>query len=662
MRNIKKILIVFLLFALASALPSVASGNGIKVKDLELYPTFECIGLRLAYEGDSDSNAVACVRYRLKGTDLWREAQNLCRIKDNRFAGSIFFLNPGTGYEVEITVTDPGGVSGGKKVVPVVTRSDRFPAGGGREYYVDPAGDDRSDGTVKKPFRTIQKAADLSGPGDVVWVMPGLYREQVNVTRSGKLGAYISFMARGKGVILSGADQKYESPDEKNNWLPESEDVYATDPGYRTRFVSADGVRLYHYISRDEFEEFVCGEPGGWYQDQSSGRLYVRLSSGDDPDDRLMQVAALDAGFWLRDADYILIEGFEIRDYGRETGGAGIHLDKSAWCVVRNCSVHGMQSQIQLSGPEAEGNLVEACELWDTSIPRWPWAMTKGHDEEGGGVMSTGGRGNVVRGCRMHGLFDGLAPSYWDKLWDEAYNCDWDVCDNEIYDIRDDIIEPEGPCINFRFWNNYCHDLFTGVSLAPINVGPTYVLYNAMYNLSFKNLKYSGNSPGTCIIYHNTFYSEKTVHHLITLSRPFQAQVFRNNIFCSTAYALWSRRALPANNDIDYNDWYSLDLEWFKSYTGLKRPRLFQVDGKDLFTLKEIQQTLGWEVHGLNADPLFVAPGSGDFRLKVNSPCLDRGQNLPNINDGFKGKAPDMGAYEWGSENQGPFPLGCRRY
>jgi len=258
----------------------------------------------------------------------------------------------------------------------------------------------------------------------------------------------------------------------------------------------------------------------------------------------------------------------------------------------------------------------------------------------------------------MHGLFDGLAPSYWDSLWAEAYNCDWDVYDNEIFDIRDDIIEPEGPCINFRFWNNVCHDLFVGVSLAPINVGPTYVIYNSIYDLKFKNIKYGGSASGWCYVLHNTFWSKNPGHNLITISRPLEAQIFRNNIFFSTAWALWSSKTPFDNNDLDYDDWYSSDIQWFESYTGTRHKRLFYFAGKNLFFLKEFQEAFGWEKHGIQADPLFVDTEAGDLRLRADSPCIDRGEVLPNVNDFYLGSAPDMGAFERGSSFRGPFPLG----
>jgi len=37
-----------------------------------------------------------------------------------------------------------------------------------------------------------------------------------------------------------------------------------------------------------------------------------------------------------------------------------------------------------------------------------------------------------------------------------------------------------------------------------------------------------------------------------------------------------------------------------------------------------------------------------DFRLKSNAVAVDRGVALPNVNEDFKGRAPDLGALEVG--------------
>ena len=51
-------------------------------------------------------------------------------------------------------------------------------------------------------------------------------------------------------------------------------------------------------------------------------------------------------------------------------------------------------------------------------------------------------------------------------------------------------------------------------------------------------------------------------------------------------------------------------------------------------------------------------PADFDFRLRPGSPPIDAGQPLPGVNDGFAGKAPDLGAYEAGAPlpHYGPRP------
>jgi hypothetical protein len=47
-----------------------------------------------------------------------------------------------------------------------------------------------------------------------------------------------------------------------------------------------------------------------------------------------------------------------------------------------------------------------------------------------------------------------------------------------------------------------------------------------------------------------------------------------------------------------------------------------------------------------------------DFRLKPGSAAVDRGTPLPNVTDGFGGRAPDLGALEVGAAvpHYGPRP------
>lgn len=72
----------------------------------------------------------------------------------------------------------------------------------GAQYYVSGAGDDRNSGaSPDAPFRTIQKAANLAQPGDMINVMDGEYTNAcascsvVDITRSGTADNWIVFRA-----------------------------------------------------------------------------------------------------------------------------------------------------------------------------------------------------------------------------------------------------------------------------------------------------------------------------------------------------------------------------------------------------------------------------------------------------------------------------------
>ena len=49
------------------------------------------------------------------------------------------------------------------------------PPSGKATYYVAPNGKDTDPGTMAKPFRTLQKAADLVAAGEIVEIAPGQY-------------------------------------------------------------------------------------------------------------------------------------------------------------------------------------------------------------------------------------------------------------------------------------------------------------------------------------------------------------------------------------------------------------------------------------------------------------------------------------------------------
>ena len=76
-----------------------------------------------------------------------------------------------------------------------------------REYFVATDGDDAAEGSAVKPWRTIQRAADIAVAGDVVTIRGGTYREWVKPAHAGRADAPIVYRAaKGERVVVTGAD------------------------------------------------------------------------------------------------------------------------------------------------------------------------------------------------------------------------------------------------------------------------------------------------------------------------------------------------------------------------------------------------------------------------------------------------------------------------
>jgi parallel beta helix pectate lyase-like protein/uncharacterized protein DUF1565 len=79
-----------------------------------------------------------------------------------------------------------------------------------RRYYVAPTGMDTNGGTRSAPFKSLQRAADVAGPGDTVFALPGVYTgsdRMVSLDRGGAPGAWITFISEPQGgAVLDGRD------------------------------------------------------------------------------------------------------------------------------------------------------------------------------------------------------------------------------------------------------------------------------------------------------------------------------------------------------------------------------------------------------------------------------------------------------------------------
>ena len=89
------------------------------------------------------------------------------------------------------------------------------------EFHVSPRGDDANPGTSAGPLRTIQHAADLAQPGDVITVHEGIYRERITPPRGGQSEQkrIVYQAAAGEKVEIKGSEAV-------KNWVKAQDDTW----------------------------------------------------------------------------------------------------------------------------------------------------------------------------------------------------------------------------------------------------------------------------------------------------------------------------------------------------------------------------------------------------------------------------------------------------
>lgn len=188
--------------------------NSITPGEIYTDASLNHIGLRFQVTDDDDLDSSCTVRYRLTGSQSWKEGMPLLRTHpdivyegndthvrpDNRFAGSLFFIDPGTSYDIELVLSDPDG-GGETRMVTVITGKEQMASPSSTQRYVEP-GNGGGAGTKTDPYQGLQEACDNAMPGDVFNVSAGIYNA-FSLTTSGQ---------KGKPIVLRGAVNPNLSP------------------------------------------------------------------------------------------------------------------------------------------------------------------------------------------------------------------------------------------------------------------------------------------------------------------------------------------------------------------------------------------------------------------------------------------------------------------
>jgi hypothetical protein len=209
--------------------------------------------------------------------------------------------------------------------------------------------------------------------------------------------------------------------------------------------------------------------------------------------------------------------------------------------------------------------------------------------------------------------------------------------------------------------------------------GPVYWIRNIAYNLPGGSTRLTGGSAGV-IFYNNTILSE-------TAGTP-QNTHWRNNLMLgqNSNPTIFSISTNTNYTSSDYNGFRpnpgaAVSFRWSSPPFAVamdppgpgRRPAL---ETREFASLAEYSKATGQDRNSVLVDydvfvnvrqldaqdvsslqKLYKAEDS-DFRLKPGSAAVDKGMPLPNVTDGFAGRAPDLGALEVGAAlpHYGPRP------
>jgi len=211
------------------------------------------------------------------------------------------------------------------------------------------------------------------------------------------------------------------------------------------------------------------------------------------------------------------------------------------------------------------------------------------------------------------------------------------------------------------------------MSPQPVFGGPVYFIRNVVYHSPYGPVKIHADPAGVHY-YHNTYIGE------VRQITPASNLHFRNNL-------IFGQQRQPATMAIrTYTNYSSSDYNGFHvnpdtdvAFSWHSPPREVSVDyerplvERNFATFEAYQQGSGQDANSVLVDyDIFVNarmpdlddptrlydPDEVDLRLRRRSDAVDAGVVLPNINDGFNGRAPDLGAYEYGEDmpHYGPRP------
>ena len=487
-------------------------------------------------------------------------------------------------------------------------------AGAHSDLYVSTSGDDSNPGTIEKPLRTIQHAADIAKPGVTVSVREGSYCQQLAVKASGDAEqGFITFRSQpGEHAVLDGGCL---TPPQGESSMVQLTNV---------SFVRVEGFEIRNYRT-SEFRSV----PGG-----------IRVFGGGSHIEILHN-------------DVHHIEQNSVRRLRPGSGANGFGI-----------SVYGTSATTPISDLVIDGNDVHHLKTGSSE------SLVVNGNVAGFRITKNTVHDNNNIGIDVIG-FEHTAP---DPVVDRAR--DGVVSENLVYSITargnpaygetpdsDGIYVDGGTRILIE--RNVIHDADFGIELASEHrVGST------SHIIARNNLIYSCHAPGFSIggydlkrgttedvvIVNNTLYKNdtwKTGQGEFLMQFYMRNNVFKNNIVYVGNHGI-AMTSKSGRMDGGAAPTVTMDHNIYYFPSGSKAVK-WSFDAKDYSSFEEYVAATGNDQHSRFTDPQFVDADAHDFHLRRDSPARNAGEDLGSSivgNQDLDGrprvreKKIDIGCYE----------------
>lgn len=405
------------------------------------------------------------------------------------------------------------------------------------------------------------------------------------------------------------------------------------DGGSVTKIIEACTRSDYGVLGTDSIIELKPGKYDTLFalSGTEEKRLVYRCTSGE----------AIFKHISLKNQRWVLVERLTVLN--RENRGRGIDMSGAENCAVSFCRINAEYGIVAYK-PGAVN-----CLISDNLIKgfyEWKEALFGAAAATNGEGIEFTGPGNVVCFNTVSGFRDCISFMEDEHAVDQR---SIDVYNNEISAGLDDGIEADFCFGNCRIYNNRITNCYVGLSAQPSLGGPTYFIRNAMYNIVHSGFKLKRHSIGDVLLHNSLVKVGVGLGGNDTMDFAY----FRNNLaFGGPADAhtgIYGTGKPFASDLIDPGKHSNLDYDAvgvygteYKAMIGSKKFEEVEKHGIGSLSFDSTFGNLRFPIDFKRAyEPV-------EMTLNKSGKLIDAGAVIPNVNENFRGKAPDIGAYEYG--------------